>query len=58
MTVYSFETPDYIQVTGTGDFTKINIRAGDSGGELDPHGRKLSAISLAYVGHLIATTVC
>ncbi|KAI5478702.1 hypothetical protein MNV49_004729 [Pseudohyphozyma bogoriensis] len=31
-------TPHYTQVTGTGDFTKINILAGDSGGELDPHG--------------------
>jgi hypothetical protein len=25
-------------VTGTGDFTKINVQAGDQGGELDPHG--------------------
>ncbi|CAE6456622.1 unnamed protein product [Rhizoctonia solani] len=32
------KTPDYVQVTGTGDFTKIGIKAGDSGGELDPHG--------------------
>ncbi|KAN0061887.1 hypothetical protein ACQY0O_005881 [Thecaphora frezii] len=32
------KTPDYIQVTGYGDFTKIGIQAGDQGGELDPHG--------------------
>ena len=32
------ETPHYIQVTGTGDFTKMNIASGDEGGELDPHG--------------------
>ncbi|GAA6028742.1 hypothetical protein JCM8097_007372 [Rhodosporidiobolus ruineniae] len=32
------ETPHYIQITGTGDFTKINVKAGDQGGELDPHG--------------------
>ncbi|KAJ7764664.1 carbohydrate-binding module family 13 protein [Mycena olivaceomarginata] len=32
------KTPDYVQITGVGDFTKINIRGGDSGGELDPHG--------------------
>lgn len=32
------QTPDYVQVTGWGDFTKMNIPAGDSGGELDPHG--------------------
>ncbi|KAG2361830.1 hypothetical protein BDR07DRAFT_1408471 [Suillus spraguei] len=31
-------TPDYIQVTGVGNFTNINIPAGDEGGELDPHG--------------------
>lgn len=31
-------TPDYVQVTGVGDLTKINIPSGDSGGELDPHG--------------------
>ncbi|KAI9508526.1 hypothetical protein F5148DRAFT_1195187 [Russula earlei] len=31
-------TPDYVQVTGVGDLTKINIPAGDAGGELDPHG--------------------
>jgi len=32
------ETPDFVQITGVGDLTKINIPAGDSGGELDPHG--------------------
>lgn len=32
------QTPDFIQLTGIGDFTKMNIQAGDEGGELDPHG--------------------
>ncbi|KAI0293369.1 hypothetical protein B0F90DRAFT_1941084 [Multifurca ochricompacta] len=32
------QTPDYVQITGVGDLTKINIPAGDEGGELDPHG--------------------
>ncbi|KAI0676230.1 hypothetical protein C8Q78DRAFT_961321 [Trametes maxima] len=32
------QTPDYVQITGIGDLTKINIPAGDEGGELDPHG--------------------
>ncbi|KAG8806567.1 hypothetical protein FRC18_006035, partial [Serendipita sp. 400] len=32
------ETPDFIQVTGTGNFVNIGIKAGDNGGELDPHG--------------------
>ncbi|BGP25763.1 macrofage activating glycoprotein [Rhodotorula toruloides] len=31
-------TPHYTQITGTGDFTKINVQPGDEGGELDPHG--------------------
>ncbi|KAF8896644.1 carbohydrate-binding module family 13 protein [Infundibulicybe gibba] len=36
--VHFIKTPDYVQVTGVGDFTKINVPAGDSGGELDSHG--------------------
>lgn len=32
------KTPDYVQITGVGDFTKIGIKRGDEGGELDPHG--------------------
>ncbi|KAJ6542074.1 hypothetical protein DFH09DRAFT_1282737 [Mycena vulgaris] len=32
------KTPFYVQLMGTGDFTKLNIAAGDFGGELDPHG--------------------
>ncbi|KAF5370542.1 hypothetical protein D9757_010127 [Collybiopsis confluens] len=32
-------TPDFVQVTGVGDLTRLNIPAGnDGGGELDPHG--------------------
>lgn len=36
--VHFVKTPLYWQVMGWGDFTKINIAAGDFGGELDPHG--------------------
>ncbi|KAK0523903.1 hypothetical protein OC842_006000 [Tilletia horrida] len=36
--VHFVKTKAYVQVTGTGDFTKMNIVAGDEGGELDPHG--------------------
>jgi len=32
------QTPDYIQITGTGNLTRLNVPAGDAGGELDPHG--------------------
>ncbi|GAA6021779.1 hypothetical protein JCM8202_004347 [Rhodotorula sphaerocarpa] len=31
-------TKRYIQISGTGDFTKMKIGRGDAGGELDPHG--------------------
>ncbi|EJU04690.1 hypothetical protein DACRYDRAFT_20341 [Dacryopinax primogenitus] len=31
------QTPLYVQITGFGDLTKLNIPAGDGGGELDPH---------------------
>jgi len=36
--VHFVKTQDYVQVTGVGDFTKINVKKGDGGGELDPHG--------------------
>lgn len=36
--VHFKKTPHYVQVTGVGNFTSINIKKGDSGGELDPHG--------------------
>lgn len=29
------KTKDYVQVSGSGDFTKINIAPGDSGGQFD-----------------------
>ena len=32
------QTPDFVQVTGVGDLTLLNIPQGDDGGELDPHG--------------------
>lgn len=31
-------TPHYVQITAEGDFTKLKIKPGDEGGELDPHG--------------------
>ncbi|CAO1625170.1 unnamed protein product [Sympodiomycopsis kandeliae] len=36
--VHFVRTRDYIQVTGSGDFTSIGMIEGDSGGEMDPHG--------------------
>ncbi|KAF9032385.1 hypothetical protein BJ165DRAFT_1410837 [Panaeolus papilionaceus] len=32
------KTDFYVQIIGYGDLTKLNIPAGDFGGELDPHG--------------------
>jgi len=37
----SMKTPDYIQIVGFIDQTKLNIASGDYGGELDPHGADL-----------------
>ncbi|KAF9007179.1 hypothetical protein BDQ17DRAFT_1398614 [Cyathus striatus] len=34
-------TPDYVAVIGYLDQTKVNIAAGDYGGEMDPHGADL-----------------
>ncbi|KAF8319825.1 uncharacterized protein EI90DRAFT_2624412 [Cantharellus anzutake] len=31
-------TPNYVQITGVGRLTSMNIPDGDEGGELDPHG--------------------
>jgi len=36
--VQFMRTPDYVQVVGFIDQTKINLAADDYGGELDPHG--------------------
>ncbi|TFK32336.1 hypothetical protein BDQ12DRAFT_692635 [Crucibulum laeve] len=32
------QTPDFVQITGIGNLTFLNVPAGDAGGELDPHG--------------------
>ncbi|KAH9441541.1 hypothetical protein Pst134EA_032902 [Puccinia striiformis f. sp. tritici] len=37
-TMHYVRTQHYIQITALGDFTKINVPAGDEGGELDPSG--------------------
>ena len=36
--VHFVRTVDYVQVTGVGNFTNINVDGSDGGGELDPHG--------------------
>lgn len=36
--VHFVKTSDYVQVTGTGNFSNIGIPVGDDGGEMDPHG--------------------
>ncbi|VDB84029.1 unnamed protein product [Peniophora sp. CBMAI 1063] len=41
LAVQLLKAPDYVQISGLIDQTKINIAAGDYGGELDPHGQDL-----------------
>lgn len=36
--VHFLKTPHYVQVSGTGDFTKLLYSSDGGGGELDPHG--------------------
>lgn len=36
--VHFVKTSDYVQITGVGDFTKMNIPKGDDGGEMDNRG--------------------
>lgn len=36
--VHFLRTNSFVQVTGRGNMTKLQIRKGDDGGELDPHG--------------------
>ncbi|EAU85085.2 macrofage activating glycoprotein [Coprinopsis cinerea okayama7 len=36
--VHFVRTPEYVQITGVGDFTKMNIPFGDDGGEMDNRG--------------------
>jgi len=40
--VQFLKAPGYIQVTGLLDQTGLNLQAGDTGGELDPHGADLA----------------
>ncbi|KAG6846198.1 hypothetical protein H0H93_015475, partial [Arthromyces matolae] len=58
--VHFVKTKNYVQVTGVGDFTKMNIKKGDEGGELDDRGADgrgnpstTSSISVIYRGLLI-----
>lgn len=36
--VHYLQAPDYLQISGFGNLTNLNIEGGDGGGELDPHG--------------------
>ena len=47
--VQFMRTPDYLQVVGFIDQTKINIQDGDFGGELDPHGADLVSFILLLI---------
>lgn len=36
--LHYIRTPHYVQITGLGDFTKVNVPPKDEGGEMDPSG--------------------
>jgi hypothetical protein len=56
--VHFVKTPEYVQVTGVGDFTKINIPKGDSGGELDDRGADgLSFLLLSFFDAMFQTVI-
>jgi hypothetical protein len=39
------KAPDYVQVVGFMDQTKLNMLRGDAGGEMDPHGADLVCLT-------------
>jgi len=43
------KSPDYVEVVGFMDQTKINMVAGDAGGEMDPHGADLVSVLIALL---------
>lgn len=44
------KAPNYVQVVGFMDQTKINMIGGDAGGEMDPHGAdRVSPLVLHYI---------
>jgi hypothetical protein len=44
------KTPDYVQVVGFMDQTKVDMVQGDSGGEMDPHGADLVSLIWRMMG--------
>jgi len=54
--VQFMKTPDYVQVVGFIDQTKINIADGDYGGEMDPHGADLRGNPLGGIMYSTAWT--
>lgn len=45
--VQFMKTPDYVQVVGFVDQSRINLDSSDFGGEMDPHGADLVRASLS-----------
>lgn len=56
--VQFIKTPDYVQIAGFIDQTKINILEGDFGGEMDPHGADLvRSLSVRVISFLTVARV-
>jgi hypothetical protein len=43
------KAPNYVQVVGFMDQTKVDMVAGDSGGEMDPHGADLVRVPEEHI---------
>ena len=56
--VQFLKAPDYIQIVGFIDQTKVNIASGDYGGEMDPHGADLVCLLLAPVVAYSDAVIC
>jgi hypothetical protein len=52
--VQFMRTPDYVQVVGFIDQTKINLVSNDTGGELDPHGADMRGNPLGGLAYSTA----
>ncbi|KAG6829045.1 hypothetical protein H0H92_005876 [Tricholoma furcatifolium] len=55
MGVHFLKTPNYVQVTGVGNLTQLNIQKGDDGGELDNRGADgMSLLDFVSLSQIVA----
>jgi hypothetical protein len=56
--VHFVKTLDYVQVTGTGDFTKINVKKGDYGGGMCEHFACFTFLTRGFQSWILMVLVC